>query len=131
MPKNKKIAPKPYFRAIYPISRLFFSYFLGEAVSYIFPTFSPISGRRPETYSVAGQAYKAETRPSAIAEYDPLCIQGIPTIFFRWFMDLLKLHVKLDAQREIIRAPSKILTDMKYFRITVPLEISADRLKCF
>ena len=50
-PKNRKMAPKPYCRAIFPFFGLFFSYFLGEAVSYVFP----ISGRRPETYSVAGQ----------------------------------------------------------------------------
>ena len=47
------MAPKPYFRAIFPIFRLFFSYFLGEAVFDIFPISH--SGRRPETYSVAGQ----------------------------------------------------------------------------
>ena len=33
------MAPKPYFRAIFPIFRLFFSYFLGEAKTYIFPIF--------------------------------------------------------------------------------------------
>ena len=38
-PKNRKMAPKPYFRAIFPIFRLFFSYFLGEAVFCVFPIF--------------------------------------------------------------------------------------------
>ena len=38
-PKNRKMAPKPYFRAIFPIFGLFFPYFLGAAVSYIFPIF--------------------------------------------------------------------------------------------
>ena len=52
-PQNRKMAQKPYFRAIFPIFRLFVL-FLGGAVSHIFPIF-PISGRRPETYSVAGQ----------------------------------------------------------------------------
>ena len=42
----------------FPIFRLFFL-FSGagpwEAETYIFPIFFPISGRRPETYSVASQ----------------------------------------------------------------------------
>ena len=45
---------KPYFRAIFPIFWLFFPIFWAGrflCFSYLFP----ISGRRPETYSVAGQ----------------------------------------------------------------------------
>ena len=43
------------FVAIFPIFRLIFPYFPGEAETYIFPIFFPISGRRPEMGSVPGK----------------------------------------------------------------------------
>ena len=49
------MAPKPYFRAIFPIFRIFFPIFWERPFSIFFLFFFPISGRRPETYSVAGQ----------------------------------------------------------------------------
>ena len=48
------MAPKTLFSSHVSYVSAIFRYFLGEAVSYIFPFF-PISGQGPETYSVAGQ----------------------------------------------------------------------------
>ena len=42
LPKNAKMAPKPYFGATFPLFRRIFSYFQGQAESNIFPSFSTV-----------------------------------------------------------------------------------------
>ena len=50
------MTPETLFSSHFSYFPAIFSYFLGEAVPYNFPVFFfPISGRRPETCSVAGQ----------------------------------------------------------------------------
>ena len=61
--------PKPYFWAIFPIFRLIFCYFPGEAEADIFHFF-PISGRRPEIPVLAG----GQGRKVGVSKWFPIAL---------------------------------------------------------